>query len=160
MNQLDGPAWNTPSAMDFATGCCWLLRVSALEEAGLLDDDYFNQNEDVDLSLRLRQAGYELRYVPKATIWHKVSLTMGGALSPTSIYYRVRNNLILTRKRNPLPSVWLTQLIIGPLFLALRLIARREWKSLRAVGMGWLDFFNPRHWGEGRGLQLMESSDK
>lgn len=60
---------------DYITGCALLLRVSVLKEVGLFDEVFFpSYVEDADLSMRIRQAGYKLRYVPKAKLWHKVSL--------------------------------------------------------------------------------------
>ena len=53
----------------------------ALEEVGLFDEDFFAYLEDVDLSLRLRAAGWKTLYVPQAVSYH-----WGGATAD-----RVRN---------------------------------------------------------------------
>jgi len=49
--------------------CC--LRRRVLEEVGLFDEDFFMYLEDVDLSFRIRAAGYELALTPKAIVYHK-----------------------------------------------------------------------------------------
>jgi GT2 family glycosyltransferase len=54
-----------------------LLRRSAVEAIGGLDDGFFMYCEDIDLCRRLRNAGYEIRFVPEAVVTHE-----GGASAP------------------------------------------------------------------------------
>jgi GT2 family glycosyltransferase len=49
---------------------CVLLRRNALDQVGSYDDTLFMYGEDVELSYRLRRAGYLLRYCPQAVVWH------------------------------------------------------------------------------------------
>ena len=49
---------------------CVLLRRSALEKIGWYDTSLFMYGEDIELSYRLRRAGYLLRYCPQAAVWH------------------------------------------------------------------------------------------
>jgi len=49
---------------------CVLLRRSALESVGGYDETLFMYGEDVELSYRLRRAGFMLRYCPRAVVWH------------------------------------------------------------------------------------------
>jgi len=49
---------------------CVLLRRSALQQIGFYDETLFMYGEDVELSYRLRQAGFLLRYCPQAVVWH------------------------------------------------------------------------------------------
>jgi GT2 family glycosyltransferase len=64
------PRWNRPRAITFATGCAVLLSATALSEVGDFDDSLFAYNEDADLSYRLRKAGWEIYYEPRAVVWH------------------------------------------------------------------------------------------
>jgi len=52
-------------------GACLLLRRAALEQIGLLDERFFLYFEEVDLCLRLHQAGWRVRFVPGAAIVHQ-----------------------------------------------------------------------------------------
>ncbi|MEM8930718.1 MAG: glycosyltransferase family 2 protein [Acidobacteriota bacterium] len=52
------------------TGACLLLRRDAFESIGGFDEDYFLYFEDVDLCMRLRQAGWRLADAPSATVVH------------------------------------------------------------------------------------------
>ncbi len=83
----------------FLTGCCLLIRRTALEAIKLLfDPAFFAYCEDADLSLRLTKAGYQLRYAPKARIWHKLATSSGGPKSANFWYYNVRNNFLMLRR--------------------------------------------------------------
>lgn len=75
----------------FATGCCLLIHRNILNSIGYLDEDFFMYSEDVDFSLRILEAGYKIKYVPQAKIWHKVSVSSGGGESNLSVYYTSRN---------------------------------------------------------------------
>ncbi|MDO5722998.1 MAG: glycosyltransferase family 2 protein [Flaviflexus sp.] len=52
------------------SGACLLLRAQAFAEIGGFDPGYFMFFEDVDLGLRLRQAGWKSVYVPEAAVIH------------------------------------------------------------------------------------------
>jgi GT2 family glycosyltransferase len=60
----------TAHPVDVIIGACLLLRRTVLEEVGLLDENYFMYTEEVDLCYRLAQAGWELWWVPWATVAH------------------------------------------------------------------------------------------
>lgn len=49
---------------------CVLLRRLAVDTVGGYDETLFMYGEDVELSYRLRRAGYLLRYCPCASVWH------------------------------------------------------------------------------------------
>jgi GT2 family glycosyltransferase len=53
-----------------------LLRRSALEDVGLLDESYFMYWDDADLGFRLRAAGWKLVVASDAKIWHKESASL------------------------------------------------------------------------------------
>ncbi|HEY8928316.1 MAG TPA: glycosyltransferase family 2 protein [Mucilaginibacter sp.] len=54
--------------VDLLNGACMLLRKSALNEVGLFDERFFVYGADIDLSYRLRLAGYKNYYFPKTYI--------------------------------------------------------------------------------------------
>lgn len=95
---------------EWVTGCCMLLRNSALAKSGLFNNLFFLYFEDVELSFRLRKAGFEIHYLPSCKIYHEagVSATVStpkkeGKLSPIIHYYISRNHIwILRRYGNPL----------------------------------------------------------
>ena len=139
---------NQKAIMDYATGCCLLLRAGALRRVGLLDESYFAQCEDVDLSLRLRRGGFSLLYVPQSVIWHGVSASMGGEASPMSLYFRVRNHPRLVWKQRLGVVPFLYHAVVAPAGLLLRALLKGQGKAAQAVGVGYRDFLLGRG-GEG-----------
>jgi N-acetylglucosaminyl-diphospho-decaprenol L-rhamnosyltransferase len=68
----DMATWNPEIAqpVDALLGACLLIRRRALENIGLLDEDYFMYSEEVDLCYRLKRAGWSLFWVPQARVIH------------------------------------------------------------------------------------------
>jgi GT2 family glycosyltransferase len=56
--------------VDFAIGACQLIRRRAFDHVGGLDEGYFYGPEDVDFCLRLREAGWQIVQVERATVHH------------------------------------------------------------------------------------------
>ncbi|MES2112848.1 MAG: glycosyltransferase family 2 protein [Bacteroidota bacterium] len=56
------------SEIDIINGACMMLRKSALNETGLFDKRFFMFGADIDLSYRLRLAGFKNYYFPKTYI--------------------------------------------------------------------------------------------
>lgn len=54
----------------WCSSACTLFRTSALRKVGGYEHRLFMYGEDVEISYRLRDHGYRLRYIPKATVWH------------------------------------------------------------------------------------------
>ncbi len=60
----------TPRPVEVIKGACLLLRRTALQQVGLLDEQYYIYTEEVDLCYRLLQSGWELWWVPPALVKH------------------------------------------------------------------------------------------
>lgn len=91
------------SALDWATGCCMLVSKEAIIQAGVLDEQYFAYFEDVEWSLRIRNAGFGLALAEKAIIYHEAGAASKkkhaeGTLSATVFFYHVRNQFFLLRQ--------------------------------------------------------------
>ncbi len=61
---------NETCPADILTGAFMLIRREALEKAGLFDTDFFMYGEDIDLSWRIRKAGYINYYLHDVRITH------------------------------------------------------------------------------------------
>lgn len=60
----------SPKAVDWLFGACVIVRMSALQKVGLLDEDFFLYLEDTDWCRRFWEQGYEVWYVPQASATH------------------------------------------------------------------------------------------
>ncbi len=72
-----------PQPVDWLVGACLLVRRSVLDEVGGFDERFFMYSEEMDLCYRLRQAGYEVWYVPEAEVVH-----LEGASSRQDLFRR------------------------------------------------------------------------
>lgn len=59
-----------PREVDVLMGACMLIRSKALDEVGLLDEDFYIYSEEVDLCTRLRRTGWSLYWIPTAEVIH------------------------------------------------------------------------------------------
>jgi len=79
------------------SGAFMLLRQAALAEVGLLDEDYFMYGEDIDLSYRLTQGGWQNWYFPGTRILHyKGESTKRTSVNYVLVFYRAM--VIFARK--------------------------------------------------------------
>ncbi len=75
--------------VDVLSGAFMLLRRKALDEVGLLDEDYFMYGEDIDLSYRITQGGYKNYYFPQTRIIHyKGESTKKSSVNYVVVFYR------------------------------------------------------------------------
>lgn len=56
--------------VDSVVGACMMVRREAMEQAGLLDEDFFMYGEDLDWSYRIKAHGWTVYYNPAATVLH------------------------------------------------------------------------------------------
>ena len=87
--------------MDFATGCCMYISRAAIESIGFFDEKYFLYYEDVDYSVRAKQAGFGVFYDPSVHIWHKNAASSDKPGSLLHRYYQTRNRLYFGFKYAP-----------------------------------------------------------
>jgi GT2 family glycosyltransferase len=97
--------------------------------------------EDLDWSLRFRQAEYRLRLAADAHLYHQVAASSGGLESPFRKYHLARSGLIFWRRYAHLGNsavIFLFRLGSG-LKMVARLLLKREFATLRAYLRGLRD---------------------
>lgn len=57
-------------AAGWLSSACLLVRRTALDQVGLLDESYFIYGDEADLQYRLNKAGWKVYYLPSSTIIH------------------------------------------------------------------------------------------
>jgi GT2 family glycosyltransferase len=73
-----------------------LYDVAALRDVGLFDEEFFIICEDVDLSFRLRLAGYRIRLSPRSVVFHKAGITTPTFRDdPVKFHYGYRNEWVV-----------------------------------------------------------------
>jgi GT2 family glycosyltransferase len=82
--------WNHDStrSVDALSGCFWMIRREALEEVGLLDEEFFIYGEDLDWCRRMRNTNWDIVFYYVAEAIH-----LGGASSaaaPVKFYLEMQ----------------------------------------------------------------------
>ncbi len=68
---------NAPQDVDWLVGACLLVRRSVFAAVGLLDERLFLYAEEPEWCWRVRRAGWRVRYIPAAVVWHHEGMSTG-----------------------------------------------------------------------------------
>lgn len=93
---FEHPKYYDPVTLEtsWCSGAAFVIRRKIFEEVGGFDKDFFMYAEDVDISWKVRMAGYSVMYCPKAIIRHN-SYCVKGEVKPLQYGYSMRNNLLM-----------------------------------------------------------------
>ncbi|MBR5698438.1 MAG: glycosyltransferase family 2 protein [Prevotella sp.] len=79
--------WDEPAQIEVISGAFCFMRRAALNEVGLLDEDFFMYGEDIDLSYRLLKGGYENWYLPSRILHYKGESTQKSSFRYVHVFY-------------------------------------------------------------------------
>jgi GT2 family glycosyltransferase len=133
----DSGQYDIPASVFWASGAAVLLRRSALERVGLLDESFFAHMEEIDLDFRLHWAGYRIVTQPESVVFHRTGGTLGQG-DVRKMVLNHRNSLLLLLKNYSAETLcW-----VFPLRLSLEALTffasvfRGDWKRAAAVPAG------------------------
>ncbi len=122
----------------WAPGACLLMRRHACDAVGWFDPRFFFYNEDVDLGMRLRKAGWSIWFVPEAAVVHHEGKST-DAVRHETIVHGYRGGLYLVEKHyrwalGLARAAILTEIRLrGVLYRALREPTEKQQAFLRAL---------------------------
>ena len=115
------PVPSEPIEVEATSGAFMLVRRSAIQQVGPLDEGYFMHCEDLDWCVRFRLAGWKILFVPEAKTVHK----KGGSSHARPIrveFYKHRGMVRFYRKffRHRYPSIlmWAVAIAVWTRFAA------------------------------------------
>lgn len=91
--EKDEGQYDNPTQTYFLHGAAMMIPRNLIEKVGLMSEIFFLYYEELDWCKRIRENGYELWYVPTATIYHKESKSVGQK-SALKNFYMTRNRLL------------------------------------------------------------------
>ena len=103
----DKGQYETPHPTPYAHGAAMLVKREVIEKVGMMPECYFLYYEELDWSVMIRKAGYDIWYDPAFTVFHKESQTTGKA-SPLKTFYTTRNRLLFSQRNIQGGSKYLT----------------------------------------------------
>lgn len=92
----DGPEFSVTKKTSYAHGAAMMISRECYEKVGGMNESYFLYYEEMDWSMRIKEAGFEIYYVASSTVFHKESATVQKQ-SPLKIYYMSRNRMLFAR---------------------------------------------------------------
>ena len=109
----DHGQYDTARSTPYAHGAAMMFKREVIEKVGLMPECYFLYYEELDWSMMITRAGYEIWYEPACTIYHKESQATGQN-SPLKNYYITRNRLLFAkRNRSGLSKVLTYCYLVG-----------------------------------------------
>ena len=128
--------WEEPGRIDVMSGAFCMLRRSAIDRVGLLDEDFFMYGEDIDLSCRVLNGGFENWYVPADIVHYKGESTQKSSFRYVHVFYQAM--LIFFRKHYRNLSLFYTLPIKAAIYLrALLALVQLQYYRVR-MGMGFV----------------------
>jgi len=134
LDRTDEPLPDHTVEVEAISGAFMLVRRKALEDVGLMDEDYFLHCEDLDWFVRFRRLGWRIYLVPDAeAVHHKGVCSVGRPISV--LWHKHRGMTRFFRKFQfrdyPLPlsllvivGIWLHFAVVASATLLRRLIDR------------------------------------
>src|SRR5271165_1317034 len=126
-----------------ATGCAMLVRRSALDDVGFLDEQFWIYAEDLDWSLRFLKRGYRLVFAPQARLWHLDGATnvksLGSGSEARRQFLSTRNMIFLARKHVhwwQVPTYVVGFLLNHVAFYTALRLWRRDFRAVGAIYRG------------------------
>ena len=136
--EVDHGQYNTAHPTPYAHGAAMMIKREVIEKAGLMPECYFLYYEELDWSMMIRRAGYDIWYDSACTIFHKESQTTGQN-SPLRTYYITRNRLLFAQRNQLGRAKYITYLyLIGLVAIRdiLKYAFQQRWDLVRATIRG------------------------
>jgi GT2 family glycosyltransferase len=100
--------------VDWIGSACLLVRRSALDRVGLLDESYFIYGDETDLAYRLVQADWKIYHLPNATTIHFGGRSMDRWRRRKMVY---RGKMLFFRKNYGAASGYVLRAMLSSLTL-------------------------------------------
>ena len=126
----------------YAHGAAMMVKREVIEKASLMPECYFLYYEELDWSMMIRRAGYEIWYEPTCTVYHKESQATGQN-SPLRTYYITRNRLLFVKRNIQGLNRYLSYLYLATIVATkdiLKFTAQRRMDLAQAVVRGVYNF--------------------
>jgi GT2 family glycosyltransferase len=82
--------YESPIEVESCIGACLMVRKTAMEAVGLLDERFFFFFEETDWARRMHEAGWKVFFVPVAQVFHAQGQSVGHEALGRLLFYRSR----------------------------------------------------------------------
>ena len=105
--EKDHGQYDTSHSTPYAHGAAMMVKREVIDKVGFMPECYFLYYEELDWSMMICRAGYDIWYEPACTVYHKESQATGQN-SPLKSYYMTRNRLLFAKRNISSPQKYLT----------------------------------------------------
>jgi GT2 family glycosyltransferase len=110
--------------VDWLSSACLLVRRVVFSQVGLLDEQYFIYGDETDFQFRLKQAGWNVYYLPQATTIHYGGRSLDRWRRRKMVY---RGKMLFYRKNYGSFAAFTLRLMLGGLTLLKTLLWGIAW---------------------------------
>ena len=130
--------YSEPIEVDSVIGACMMVRREAMDQVGLLDEDYFLFFEETDWCFRMKRAGWKIYHVPQAEVYHLQGKSAEAEKKRARVeYYRSRYHFF---KKNRGTLQWF--------ILHIGLVVRLGVELILTTAVSLFTFFTIKRWRE------------
>lgn len=126
-----------PATLNYLSGCSLLIPTRVLRRAGPFNERFFVYWEDIDLSQRLLELGYQLAVASESQIRHRGSASTGRGSTLQAFYFH-RSATLFYRLHTPFPIFPTLALLVRR---TIRWVLKRQPENIpatwRGVWKGW-----------------------
>lgn len=132
-----------PVQVDFVIGACLAVRKEVIDQIGILDENLFFYNDDLDWCLRIRRAGHKIYFLPEAEVVHYGGYSSKRKFNPRLFVEGFIGGLYFCRKHygelsyNSYRLILILSLILGSIF---QIFNRQKffayWRIIRLAAVG------------------------
>jgi len=113
-------SYKDPIEVDSVIGACMIVRKEAMDDVGVLDEDYFIFLEETDWCFRMNKKGWKVYHVPDAEVFHLSGHSKKRTPWRSQIEYYI--SLYKFFRKNRAPLSYLTLRILKPCKIFINLI--------------------------------------
>ena len=96
VDELDSGQYDKVEERDMIDDIFWLFSAKLYNKIGGYSTYFWFNSEQADFALRAKKENYKLIFTPKAKLWHKGSVSVGGRdANPRLAYWTIQSKLIL-----------------------------------------------------------------
>ncbi|HDS8472172.1 glycosyltransferase family 2 protein [Klebsiella quasipneumoniae] len=128
------------NSIDYVIGASMLISAEALNDIGVLCEDYFLYYEEIDYCLRAKNLGYRIYCATESIVYHKEGAsTQKGILSD---YFWVRNRILIAKKYYPAAILPVYLSLFVTFFNRIRRMELSKAKNVLKIIFGSRDLYN------------------
>jgi N-acetylglucosaminyl-diphospho-decaprenol L-rhamnosyltransferase len=111
---LDDISPTSTHEVEWLTGACTVFRRETLDQVGVYDaKNFFMYSEELDLCRRVKEAGWQIVYLPEAQVIHYVGRSSEQAVAARHIHFQTSKVHYFRKWHGPLPAALLRVWLLG-----------------------------------------------